>query len=242
LIFSYFFSFSHTKESFLKIFKKFVFLKIVVLSGVLLGSCAGVRADINVKADGSGTMTLEYRFSQTLENWGKLDGNEGFPAIPVGETDFRRSVPRVDGLKLRSFSSKKSSGTGESPKDNVIINTAKLEFAHTQALLGFLDAGGGKAVLVREQGKNRLSLTLMEKNGGVDPDLLALFAALAEGFDFVFTMTLPSENAEISVFTSDRSPLALGNVSRNRSTVSFSAPVSDLLSAKEGVILEIVWQ
>ncbi|MDR1929448.1 MAG: hypothetical protein LBQ44_02355, partial [Treponema sp.] len=101
-----------------------------------LFSCIGTGADINLRQDGSGTLKLEYRMAKDLESLGKFDGNERWPPLPAGRADMERSVKRIEGLSLRSFSSR------EEGKD--LVNSFQLEFSNTEALSAFLDSTGQK--------------------------------------------------------------------------------------------------
>jgi len=148
--------------------KSLIFLCLCGAALTLMNSCLGVAADITIRADGSGTIVLEYRVSQMLESLGRLDGNENWPAIPVGKVDFERSLARIPGLRLSSFSAKdvphSSSGGGRD-----LLTKVALEFKDTAALLAFLDSAGSHASLTQEnrnlpQAVNVLRLVLLESS------------------------------------------------------------------------------
>jgi hypothetical protein len=205
---------------------------------VFMVSCVGIRADVVIQANGSGTITVEYRVSRSLDNLGKLDGNERWLTVPVGEADFRRAVDRLDGVELVSFASKTNAAQSASA---AVVNTVKLKFDAIDSLLGFLDATGGRADFAARNGKNRLSLVLAPKNSGVDPDLLALFAAASSGYACVVTVSVPSEGL-LSVLDADGKPLIIPDAEvRQGAPLSFSVPLGTLLSVREGVALEILW-
>jgi hypothetical protein len=210
-----------------------------LLCGLLMISCAGVRADIAIKADGSGTITLEYKISQLLENLGKLDGNERWSTVPAGAEDFRRTVERLDGIRLVSFASKT---VANDEAQAAVINTVKLKFDNIDALTGFFDATGRQVSFVKENGKNRLTLIVIENNNNIDPDLLELFALVSKGFDFTLTMSVASGQAALAVLDGGGSPLDLADAKVSQGNpLSFSAPMGTLSSIKRGVTLEIVW-
>jgi hypothetical protein len=193
--------------------------------------------EIVLRPNGSGTIALEYRLSQSLESLGKLDGNEKWPVIPVGKADFERSAARIEGLSLRSFSEK----TNATDK----IFQAKFEFAAMDALLRFLDASGQRASLAREGGKNRLVLSFSGSSGPLDADreLLDLVASVFEGYALDFSITLPRP-PELRVGDgrggSAESPSA-GTALVQGNRVSFSAPMAELLGAPQPVRFEILW-
>jgi hypothetical protein len=224
-----------------------------VLAGLAVGvsmvSCVGVRADAVIQANGAGTITMEYGVSQPLDAMGKLDGNERWLTVPVGEADFRRTIERLDGVELVSFASKASKTNAPVAQRNAaqsmpaaaVVNTVKLKFDAIDSLLGFLDATGGRASFATENGKNRLTLVLAPKGGGIDPDLLALFASVSSGYTCAFTVSVPLEGS-LSVRDADGKPLAIPDAEvKQGDPLSFSVPIGTLLSIEEGVVLEIIW-
>jgi len=206
---------------------------LLCLSAVVLNSCLGVSADITIKADGSGKIALEYRVSQALESLGKLDGNG--PAIPVGRADFERSVSRIPGLRLSHYASKDvrgASGGGD------LVTSTVLDFKDTSALLAFLDGTGSRASLIQEGEGKLLRLTLLDPSSGItNPDLLSLLQEISGGYDFNISFTLP-KNADIKMIP-ETVPAA--KLVSNGKKASFSIGMSELLSLKEGLGLEIRW-
>jgi hypothetical protein len=145
-----------------------------------------MRSDITLRPDGSGLISLEYRISRTLESLGKLDGNERWLPLPVGRADFERTLERLPGLKMLSFSSR------EDGKDLII--GVKMEFSNLDALLHFLDASGQKAVLVNQNGRRRLDMSFRGA-GRNDREMDEFFAALAEDYRVSMKFILPSEGS-----------------------------------------------
>jgi len=196
------------------------------VSLVLMNSCLGVSADIVMRADGSGTIALEYHVSQMLEAMGRLDGNENRPAIPVGKVDFERSVARIPGLSLKSFSVKD------------LVTKATLEFKDAAALLAFLDSAGSHASLDQSGGKNTLRLVMLDKTSDViDADLISLLREISAGYEMSINFTAPKE-ASLSVIPSSVPTTRL--VPKGKK-VSFAIGTGELVSLREGLALEIVW-
>jgi len=213
-------------------FQKINMLLLFAAGAVVLSSCIGVSADITIKADGSGTAALEYRVSQELESLGRLDGNENSPAVPAGKIDFERTAARIPGLKLTEFSSKeKRSGSGGAD----LVTNVTLAFKDTDALLAFLGAG---AALVEESGGGKLlRLRLFDPRDIDSNDLPALLREFSAGYELSFSFSLP-KNAVLS--TVPASVPAAKLVSGGKK-VSFSIGMSDLLTLKDGITLEIRW-
>jgi len=194
------------------------------------------RADITIKADGSGKIALEYRVSQTLESLGRLDGNEGRPVVPVGKADFERTISRIPGLKLSKYSSKeiKNSSGG---KD--LVTNATLDFKDTGALLAFLDSSGSRATLAEEGGAGKiLRLNLLDPSqSATNPDLLALLKEVSSPYELSLSFNLP-KNADIKMIPS---AIPAAKIEAKGKKATFSIGMAELLSLNEGLVLEIRW-
>jgi hypothetical protein len=201
----------------------------------ILASCLGVSSEIAIGRDGSGTITLEYRISRMVESLGKLDGNERWLPIPVGQADFERTAARIEGFRMTSFSSKIA--------DEDMINTVKLAFDNPAVLVRFLDATGQRASWEGGQGENRLILTL---GGGAEiqnQELLRSAAALLEGYSLHFGLSLPGE-AALSLRDTRGGILEkppAGTIDSRGGRVVFSSPMADMLSSTGSFIMEIRW-
>ncbi|MDR1302955.1 MAG: hypothetical protein LBK43_10890 [Treponema sp.] len=210
-------------------------LSILSAGMLMLSSCIGIQADISLRADGSGTLVLEYRLSRMLESLGKLDGNEGWPPIPLGKADFERTQERVPGLTLVSFSSK------DDGKDQ--YNQVKMEFSDLAALVRFLDATKQRASLVQDQGKHRLTLTFTEGMDTADPDFLALLAAVSAGYTIQMSVSVPQEGS-LRVYDRDGNAVdtlpGMSLVPQGK-RVSFMAPLGEILSHNRGLSMELGW-
>jgi hypothetical protein len=216
--------------------KGFIRTGAVVLLIFFFGSCIGVSADIAIRKNGSGFITLEYRISGELESLGKLDGNARWLPVPVGRADFERTVGRIPSMRIASFSSKRQGGD--------LVNRVRLDFGNTGALLKFFDALGAGAGLVSENGKKLLALDF---GGGGDADpLLAEFAAKAAA---AYSLELRFDTgAGGEIFLAGRDgqkreaeSLPPGWIIRGGSKAVFSAPMGDILTAAEPVRLRIRW-
>lgn len=205
--------------------KRFRRMLIVIPTvAMLLASCVGIDAGVEIRSDGSGTLSLEYRISRMVESMGKLDGNEAWLPLPVGRADFERTVARVPGLTLTSFSSK------ETEIDLVI--SASLAFINPTALVTFLDATGRSTSFEGEDASRKLTLRLAEGGGPLDPDLERLVSAVFKGYAVTLRIKTPT-------VPSSSSP---GSVTEASRTASYQSPVADILSAKEPIQWEIAWK
>jgi hypothetical protein len=204
------------------------------VTAFVFSSCIGTATEIMIRRDGSGTIAMEYRISQEFESLGKLDGNERWPTLPVGKADFERTAARVDGLSVRSFTTKTAG------KD--VLYQVKLDFAGLDGLVHFLDASGQRASLTQEGGKNRLTLSF-DSFSGTDPELLALVSSVLEGYSLDFSLTLPVP-AALRILDENggvlESPPA-GSATAQGTVVRFFSPIAELFTSPRPVNLEILW-
>jgi hypothetical protein len=207
-----------------------------IVSLVLMNSCLGAEADITIRADGSGRINLEYRVSQMLESLGRLDGNENWPSIPVGRADFERTVARIPGLTLLSFSSKEAPSVSGVLGGKDLLTKVSLEFKNTDALLAFWGSVAAGS-LTQQNGKNVLRLVLMDpQTDTIDSDLLSLLKEISAGYEISLSLSAP-QNATLSVSPSVTAARAVSQGKK----VSFAIALGDLLELKNGLAVEIRW-
>ena len=201
----------------------------------LLASCFGADADITLNADGSGTIALEYRVSQSLDSLGRLDGNQRWNTIPVGQADFQRTLDRLPGMRLLSFSSRQDA------RDIVI--SARMEFSSIQGLLAFLDASGRRSSFTGTAASGRMVFTLSEGSTLTNPELARLLAAVSEGYTVRLGMSFPGEGS-LAVSDNQGRPLTAipgSEVQGSGGRVFGSFPLYEILSAAGGMNLEFRW-
>lgn len=187
--------------------------RVICITAALFTSCIGVKTDITVKRDLSGTARLEYTVSRSLLDSGTLDGNENWPAIPVGKTDFERTVSRIEGLALRSYR--------ERDQGNDRIFEVTLAFDHISALAGFLGANGQQFAYANEDGRHVFTVLFNNKAASGETaqaygdDLSNLMKKAFSGYRFDFTISVPGDKK------------------------TYSAPMGDLLTSSRPEGLEI---
>jgi hypothetical protein len=202
---------------------------------IFFSSCIGVTTNITIREGGSGTLDLEYRISRTMDSLGKLDGNERWLTLPVGKADFERTISRIDGLKLTSFSVR------EDEKDRVV--KVKVAFSTPDALAGFLDASGQRARLTREAEKYRLALTMGGGAPDQKPELLEFTETVFQGYTMELGIAFPRE-AVLTLTDGGGTRIDTppgGNIQWNGRNLRFSSPMAALVTAKEPVLMEIRW-
>jgi hypothetical protein len=192
--------------------------------------------EIQMRRDGSGRLILEYRVSRMAESLGRLDGNENWPIIPAGRADFERTIARIPGMRIVSFSS------SEGAQD--VVTNVTLEYDNTDALLKFLDPSGSRASLSMENQSGRLDIILNEPlSSNYDEDLLKLVRQVSAGYGF--SISFSAERNCVLSFTDGegtavQAPIAAQTVTSGRKA-SMSIGITDLLEIKEGLGVSFSW-
>jgi len=216
--------------------KKLMFTVPVIL--LAFSSCLGLFADFQMRKDGSVKLAMEYRFPSAAENIGRLDGNERWQIIPVGRADWERTIARIDGMKLSSFSSKNDS------KD--IVNKVTLEFKDADALLEFLNPspGGKRAALNGSGGSNTLNIIFTEPvSSELNGDLLALLRQVSSGYKLKINFSAQKDSSMTFTDGAGKAipPPENAEVVLKGKSVSFSIDTAELLNLKDGLGVEFKW-
>jgi len=202
----------------------------------LLNSCIGLSMEIQMRRNGSGRLVLEYRVSRMAESLGRLDGNENWPIIPAGRADFERTLARIPGMRLVSFSS--SEGTQD------VVTNITLEYENTEALLKFLDPSGTRASLSTDNQSGRFDIILNEPvSSNYDDDLLKLARQVSA--DYGLSISFSAEGNSALSFTDGegtaaQAPAVARTVTSGRKT-SLSIGIIDLLEIREGLGVSFRW-
>jgi len=235
---------NHTKNSvLLRVLRGFSFLNfhyctwllIVSVFILTLSSCIGVSADIQMRADGSGRIALEYRISRMAETIGRLDGNENWPIVPVGRADWERTVARIDGMRLVSFSG------SETAQD--IVNKVTLEFSNTDALVKFFDPSGKRAAVSRENGSNKLHITFNEgASSQIDPNLLDLVKQVCAGYLFSVSFSAQGNSTMSVTDSAGRTITPPSGAVLSGRKVSLSVETGEIVSSADGLAVSFNWE
>ncbi|MCL2210665.1 MAG: hypothetical protein FWB95_01950 [Treponema sp.] len=216
-------------------FRQYAVFFTMLTTLVLFNSCIGISMDIQMNRDGSGKLTLEYRMSKMLDNLGKLDGNVSLPSIPVGQTDWKKTVDRIPGLKLVSFASK------DETRDTVykII----LDFDNEKALLQFLSPLSDTVLLTNEGKKGRLDLLVLDSAPSYDKNMMDLISILSADYKFSVSLSAPLKPGLILNDANGNSltPMQSAKIVQSGKKVSFSIDTLDILELKNGLKLIFNW-
>ena len=218
-------------KTYLKFIQLFIMLSFLTLT---LVSCIGMSLDIQMNRDGSGRLTMEYRISRLLDNLGRLDGNESMPTIPVGRTDWERTVQRIPGLKLVSYSSK------EETQDTVI--KVVLDYDNEKTLISLFDPSGDRASISRQGQNGNLSLTVLD-DSAIDKNIKDLIRVFSNDYNFSLSFSGPG-NSSLLLTDGSGNPLPApqnAKIVQIGRRVSFSIGINDILDIENGLGFKLNW-
>ena len=204
------------------------FLPLLIL--LIFNSCLGLSTDIQMRRNGSGRISMEYRVPGITESIGRLDGNERWPILANGRADWERTVQRLDGIELVSFSSRE--------RANEITTRVTLDFDSMNDLAALLDANGTKMSF----SQSGFSILIVDPvSADLNPDLLELTRQVSSGYKF--TMSFSGEGNSTLAFVDGTlreipPPRGCEIVSSGRK-VSFSIDTYELLSLTGGFGIRI---
>jgi len=218
--------------------KQTISLSLLLIIFLLLNSCIGLSLNIQMNKDGSGKLAMEYRISKMLDSLGGLDGNESMPTIPVGKTDWERTVNRVPGAKLSSFSST------EDKKDTII--KVVIDYKDDKTLITLLAPVLGKTSINRQEQGGNLNLSLMDDSidlSDYSEEVIEQARVFFEGYDVAVSfsgqgnskLTLTDKNGNDIPVQSNAKAILSGK------KVSYSIGIMDLVSMRSGLILHFTW-
>jgi hypothetical protein len=192
--------------------------------GILLCSCVGIESRIELRPDGSGTLTLSYKVAQYMKNIDVGREDKRLP-LPVSRDDFRRAADGIEGLRLLELDQR------EDEKD--IYIRAVLEFDTLEALNGLGPKPGLGLSLYESGGERTLrqEIAPAARSGELSEDSLAMISDYFEGYGLAYTLRVPAPIKRHN----------LGELSQDRRSLTYNATVLQLMQAVEPVILEVVW-
>jgi hypothetical protein len=215
--------------------RKGFFLVAPLLLSLSLVSCVDISADILIRRNGSGTLTLEYGIPAEIEALGKQEGNSRWLPVPVGPADFERSAARIDGLRLRSAETRNTE-TGT-------LSRVRLDFERVSALLAFLDGlGAGVTYFSASGGINTLHLSLIDDAAPPPEGLSASVEDAFQNHHLELRFRLPTPGT-LSLLNAEgmELPAPPGWTKTGGAEAAFRAPLSDLLLWEGKLYLVISW-
>jgi hypothetical protein len=202
--------------------------KILLLAAscFLLVSCLDIESRLSLRADGSGTLGLTYRISRQLADLGRTPGDAPAVPLPVEKGDFERALAGVAGLSLATFKRAEDS-------ENVTIS-AVVSFASLEALARVSAFEDLQPRLSRAGGRSSLALLLAKAaQEPADEDSLRMVEEAFEGRLVTWTVQVPGRI---------ESDFPGARLSADGRTLTWSAPLRDLVNRTEDLVLSLSWQ
>jgi hypothetical protein len=195
------------------------------VAALLIVSCVGIDSRLTIRENGSGTLTLAYRVSQSIAQLGLSTAGKPVIPLPVSRSDFERSLAQTNGkVRLSRFD------RSEDEKDITI--KAELTFDSLEAL-SQVDAFHDADLKPGTDGSRK---TFSQVIGHPMPTPLTdeskrMIDALFAGYDMSFTVETPRPIQSSS----------LGIVSGDKRSLTYKTSVKDVLSTKTDIILTLSW-
>jgi hypothetical protein len=197
---------------------------LVSLCAAALCSCVGVESHLTIGNDGSGTLALDYRVPREMAVYGRADGADLSVPLPVDRADFQRAIEGISGVRLTRYSRREK-------EDSVAIHAviAFQNLADLARVPALRDAGFAFA----ESGKTRTLQQVVAGSPGERPtaESLALIDALSAGSAITVVLSTPSP----------MTPGAVGTLSTDRRTLTWTGSLGDLARRTGSVVLTATW-
>jgi len=166
---------------------KIIVLPILAAFVLLLNSCIGLSMDIQLNRDGSSRLTMIYNISRVLYNMGELDGNVQMPSIPLSRQDLQRTLDRIPGSRLASYSNR------ETTRD-IIINTV-IEFPNTQTLVSFLNSNVSNISINHNGLSGNFDMIIHNESSSAHSENLKELARQSfDGYNFSISFSAPANS------------------------------------------------
>jgi hypothetical protein len=203
--------------------RKIPFLFMACILFLFFG-CIGIESTLDINANGSGTLLLQYRVSQLLVSMGQTE-EEGAqePPLPLTEDDFRQAVRRTPGLTLRSV-------TREETESDVIIR-AEIAFNSVNNLADSKLFADMPITFGRSGNTVTFSQVLTKGGEEMSEEQRQAMESFFQGYELGFVITAPRK-----IISYNR-----GEVSQDGRTLTYRISMTDLLQLKEKTELTVTW-
>jgi len=218
--------------------KQKIRLSLLLIILPVLNSCIGLSLNIQMNNDGSGKLAMEYRISKMLDSLGGLDGNESMPTIPLSKADFEKSIERIPGAKISSFSST------EDKKDKII--NVVIDFKDDKTLIAMLEPTLGKTSINRQGQNGNLNITLIDNPmdlSDYSEDVMEQVRVFFEGYNIEVSFSGQS-NSKLTITDKNGNAIPVHSNAKtvlSGKKVSYSIGVMDFAETKNRFNLQFSW-
>lgn len=203
-------------------------LPLALFVAAALSSCMELDAELEIRADGTGLLALDYvlpDFAENLDTGGRARRYLPLPADRAGLEAIAAGIP---GLRLDAWE-RAALEPGPSGVDRFRISAA-LSFDSPAAFAAFAASTGGEGMAEAAADGRGFDLVLSEGRSSMDGGFLAFLAAAFPEAACSFTVRLPSRGA------SNR-----GAFDAAGTTLSWSLPLQEILTARDTLDWSVRW-
>jgi len=215
--------------------RRVMYITILLAIHLTLNSCIGLSIDIQMNRDGSGKLTMEYRISRLLDNLGMLDGNASMPALPVGRTDWERTVERIPGTKLSSYSS-------NSQAQDTVVKVV-IDFDNEETLLQLLDPSAEQVSINRQGQSGKFDIILLNDDYDFDKSMMDLVRIFSDNYEFSISFSGPG-NSTLTITDGNGHTMPVPQNAKTIQSgrrVSYSTGIMDLFDLDSGLGFKFTW-
>jgi len=198
---------------------------LLLLGVVFLASCVGIETRLDIREDGSGSLSLTYRISRELVDLGRTEGDPAVVPLPVSREDFERALHGIDGVLLKSF---RRAQDEKEVTIGAVIAFASLEALSRIEAFRELDT----RISATESGRTLTQLIAKAAPVPVTADSRRMVEELFDGYELAYVVHTPAPITASSPGTT---------LSADRRTLTFTARISDLVDRTEDLVVSLRW-
>ncbi len=200
-------------------------LLLVVWISFFLTSCIGIKADLTINKDTSGSLTMTYTVSKIIMDIGSEDQKrENLLPLPINREDFIKTFENIPGITLSDYSRKED-------EENIYI-TAKITFKNFNDLNKIEAFRDQKLSLTHEGNQFILKQKLAEK-----PD----YPPTKEALQMADTVFKNYKLEYIYHFPQKITFHNQGEVLNDGKTLRYTISIPQLLRLKQDIFLIVKW-
>jgi len=191
----------------------------------LFTSCIGIEGEINVNADGSGSLSMSYRISKLIAHLGQLEENGQFTPLPVNQEDFARTIESSRGIELTGFQ--------ESENEQDVLITADLSFESINSLNSFFMYGENNAVMLEERDSGTVFTYYLYSGRETVPEQrqLDILSTIFKDYSINLKINAPAEIKSVN----------RGDISGDGRVASLTLSMPDIISSENEIFWQVIW-
>ena len=199
--------------------------RMALLGAVVIATsgCIAIDQQFQIRADGSGIVTLRYAVSHSVAAVGTGSDGRPVPVLPISRDELEQSVAGSEGVTLQRYSA-------SSDADNVYVD-AQIAFTSVPALAatpGF--APLGLSLIETDDRVTFAATTIPGRAETIAADALTTIETFFGDYEIVFRVEAPRAIVTVS-----------GGTLVSERVAEFSLPVSDVVSRLDAERMTVIW-